>query len=337
MITIKKPLILLIECDKIISKYLNQIFITQNFEIVIVTDVYAAIRKIIECSPDVIICNTVLNGYTGFQIYNLLENSILTTGIPFVLIMKEFNEVDIEMGLELGIDNFIFQPFYENRIIKKVNTILSKIDKHKALEVERFEKLFTHSPVAIAEICNNRIKRVNRAFRDLAGIKEFNANQYHLEDYFEMENNMLLKNSLQRCLKGLDSVCSVKGIQVKNSDVYVDLYMVQINKGVNSCALIQFVESEEINRIVSNGKNDWSISTYLQARKRMAITENEHNDLLTDREIQITTLSAKGYQIKEIADKLGISSRTVEKHRSNVMRKTGTSNIIEAINKVVDF
>jgi two-component system alkaline phosphatase synthesis response regulator PhoP len=271
-------------------------------------------------------------------LYNILENSIFKHGIPFVLIVNEFSKVDIDLGLELGVDNFIFHPFHDKRIIKKVNTLLNKVDKHKAFDIERFEKLFIHSPVAIAEIWNNRIKRVNRAFCKLTGIKEFNTDQYDIEDYFEISKNMSEKNSLRRCFKGLDSVCSMKGIQVKNSDVYVDLYLVQINKGVNSCVLIQFIESPEICTRVSKGQNDWSISTYLQKNEsRMIHSENNHMELLTDREIQITTLSAKGYQIKEIADKLGISSRTVEKHRSNVMRKTGTSNIIEAIAKVVDF
>lgn len=338
MIIPKKTMILIIEYDKINSEYLNQIFIKNNFNVEIVSEVSDAFHKAIELNPDIIICNLELGDCDGFRMYNLLDNSVLKDAIPFVLTMNEFNEADIDLGLELGIDNFIFKPFHEKKIIKKINTILDKVDKHKAFDVERFEKLFIHSPVAMAEICNNRIERVNESFCTLTRIKEFNTDQYDIEDYFEISKNIPVNNSLRRCLKGLDSVCSVKSIQLKNSDVYVDLYMVQINKGVNSCVLIQFIESPEICKWVSEGQNDWSISTYIQNKEsRMTHSENEHIELLTDREIQITTLSAKGYQIKEIAVKLGISCRTVEKHRSNVMRKTGTSNIIEAIAKVVNF
>lgn len=51
----------------------------------------------------------------------------------------------------------------------------------------------------------------------------------------------------------------------------------------------------------------------------------------SEREVEILTLVCKGLSTKEIADKLYISSRTVEKHRANVMTKIGAKNIIEVI------
>ena len=52
---------------------------------------------------------------------------------------------------------------------------------------------------------------------------------------------------------------------------------------------------------------------------------------LTRREQEILNLSAEGLPIKIIASQLGISERTVEKHRSNILHKTNTGNIIEAL------
>ena len=59
--------------------------------------------------------------------------------------------------------------------------------------------------------------------------------------------------------------------------------------------------------------------------------EINHQDILTQREEQILNLSAMGKPIKSIAEQLGISIRTVEKHRSNIIQKTNAGNIIEAI------
>jgi DNA-binding NarL/FixJ family response regulator len=48
---------------------------------------------------------------------------------------------------------------------------------------------------------------------------------------------------------------------------------------------------------------------------------------LTDRERQVLRLVAEGYKTKEIADYLSLSKKTVEKHRSKMMRKLNLSGI----------
>ena len=52
---------------------------------------------------------------------------------------------------------------------------------------------------------------------------------------------------------------------------------------------------------------------------------------LTKRENEILQLSCMGLPIKQISSKLKISDRTVEKHRSNLIEKTGSRNLIEVI------
>lgn len=50
---------------------------------------------------------------------------------------------------------------------------------------------------------------------------------------------------------------------------------------------------------------------------------------LTQRELEVVMLATSGLSNKDIANHLSISFRTVEVHRRNAMRKTGTSNIVE--------
>ena len=53
--------------------------------------------------------------------------------------------------------------------------------------------------------------------------------------------------------------------------------------------------------------------------------------LLSEREIQIVRLVAEGKITKEIADQLFVSVRTVETHRSRIMKKLGVVNTAEMI------
>ena len=49
---------------------------------------------------------------------------------------------------------------------------------------------------------------------------------------------------------------------------------------------------------------------------------------LTDREVEIIRLIEMEYSNRQIAEKLFISERTVETHRKNIFRKTGTNTVI---------
>lgn len=60
----------------------------------------------------------------------------------------------------------------------------------------------------------------------------------------------------------------------------------------------------------------------------MKITDSAYGSL-TSREQEIVRVLAEGLSVKEIADKLFISPKTVENHRTNIMKKLGLHSSIE--------
>jgi DNA-binding NarL/FixJ family response regulator len=56
---------------------------------------------------------------------------------------------------------------------------------------------------------------------------------------------------------------------------------------------------------------------------------------LTEREKEIAILLAKSFSSKEVAVKLDISAKTVENHRTNLMRKLGVHDVAGVIRYVV--
>jgi FixJ family two-component response regulator len=67
----------------------------------------------------------------------------------------------------------------------------------------------------------------------------------------------------------------------------------------------------------------------LQEQNRVDVEFRKRLNSLTPRELDILPLTIAGIPNKEIAQQLGISFRTVELHRTNILRKTGTSNFLE--------
>lgn len=72
-------------------------------------------------------------------------------------------------------------------------------------------------------------------------------------------------------------------------------------------------------RYVSPGISDVVLEGYLDSKQRLK--SDPTAGALTRRERQIVKLIAEGYKYKEIADTLCISVKTVERHRSNLMKK----------------
>ena len=64
---------------------------------------------------------------------------------------------------------------------------------------------------------------------------------------------------------------------------------------------------------------------------------NEEPISLTQREKEVIEFVIDGNTSKEIADKLFISTRTVDTHRSNIMQKLKVKNSISLVNKVKEL
>lgn len=58
--------------------------------------------------------------------------------------------------------------------------------------------------------------------------------------------------------------------------------------------------------------------------------------ILTDRELQVMKAFAAGHSYKEIADQLFISTRTVESHKNNILRKLELETTYEMIRLAID-
>lgn len=70
---------------------------------------------------------------------------------------------------------------------------------------------------------------------------------------------------------------------------------------------------------------------YLPENVRARIAEAQVQ--LTARELQVLKLVCAGWANSAIAEQFSLSPRTVDKHRENILRKLGVSNVVQLINK----
>jgi len=108
-----------------------------------------------------------------------------------------------------------------------------------------------------------------------------------------------------------------------------------ISIGANGYLLKSCAQEELIGAIrkVASGQSYFSTEVTLSLLNPSQ--GNQPTELLTERETEIIKLIAEGFSNKEIGSKLFISHRTVDTHRTNLMKKLDVSNIAGLISYAI--
>jgi len=101
--------------------------------------------------------------------------------------------------------------------------------------------------------------------------------------------------------------------------------------------LLKNTDQEElikVLRIVVQGKKYFSPK--ISEKMIDYMSENTTSeDILSSKENEVLELISKGYTTKKIAERLFVSTRTIETHRSNIIKKLKVKNTAELIKKAV--
>lgn len=104
-----------------------------------------------------------------------------------------------------------------------------------------------------------------------------------------------------------------------------------LKEGIDGYLIKKDSHNELINAIYTIKSGRTYLSSDVNKILIRGLNGTEEQRLLTDREREILVLISKEFTNKQIAEELFISERTVETHRKNIFRKTGTNNLVGLI------
>jgi DNA-binding NarL/FixJ family response regulator len=104
-----------------------------------------------------------------------------------------------------------------------------------------------------------------------------------------------------------------------------------LKAGVNGYVLKKDTHRELLSAIRDVKESKIYLSSDINKMLITNLNNPDEGKLLTDREREILKLIAKEYTNKNIAEALFISERTVETHRKNIFKKTGTNSLVGLI------
>jgi two-component system phosphate regulon response regulator PhoB len=77
-------------------------------------------------SLDLVILDVMLPGMSGLDVFRHLRHSGFNQGVPIVFLTARSDEIDVVIGLELGVDDYITKPFSPRILMARVRSLLRR-------------------------------------------------------------------------------------------------------------------------------------------------------------------------------------------------------------------
>lgn len=343
--------ILVIEDDERLGFTIQNVLKVHHYDVLVTNNGASGIQKAFEYNPDLILCDINMDVVDGYQVYRVLEESSILNRIPFIFLTGSSELEDIRYGMALGADDYVVKPFVNADLIKSIEKRLEKFSTIREEARLGFNQLFNLSPVSIFLFDGSKIYKANQSFTKHVKINEDELIGRKIDD-------LLDTGSLKKIQEKL------KNHRPEKSEIFNDDVTLQIDENVDIQSHLVISEFEKYSSYklyigilsdVNQSKSEIDGNQYageiynLLKHENIKISEalgekitsifkqkslnpkNQTNIFFTKRENEILCLSMEGLPIKVIAGRLGISDRTVEKHRTRLMEKAGANNMIEVI------
>jgi|GEM_PF-236927 len=354
--------ILLIEDDRALALTISNLLRVKGYDVTHAPDGAAGIQKAFSLLPELILCDISMNEISGYDVFNVLKESSATAMIPFVFLTAKSDLKDIRFGMQLGADDYIVKPFEYDELLTSINTRLSKAEAHRRANEEKFIALSMISPYGIYIYQDDRFIEANPSMASTLGYQRNEMLSMGFDDLIVEEDKPVALEKIKRCQRGFEKEIHISfGAMHRDGHIVnLELFGIEGLKVKGRSSLIGMLtlsrpvitEAADLDKLNINDLEDFEQALDLIAGKRSYVSIELINKLISvfhnnneegrerqsdgvvsfsERELEVLGYVCKGLSTKEIADKMFISSRTVEKHRANLMTKTDAKNIIEVI------
>jgi CheY-like chemotaxis protein len=121
----------------------KKILVDAGFDVVPVSNGAAAIKKIAETKPDIIILDIYMPGYTGLEVCEKVKNAPETASVPVLLTVGKLEPYRPEDGAKVKAEGVIIKPFEASDLLSALGRIAEKYN----LNVPQVEAVEIEAPV----------------------------------------------------------------------------------------------------------------------------------------------------------------------------------------------
>jgi CheY-like chemotaxis protein len=123
--------IIVVDDERHIRELLMQAMRPPDFEVHAFPDGGAALVKIHDIRPDLIVCDVVMPGMDGRTFLKQVRRSRDLADVPFIFLSGTQDDAQVAQSLEVGADDFVDKPFHLGRLIAKIRATLRMADRRR--------------------------------------------------------------------------------------------------------------------------------------------------------------------------------------------------------------
>jgi DNA-binding response OmpR family regulator len=121
----RKPRILIVDDDPVITRLLEINFRLEGFQVDWALGGEEALRRVDEVAPDLIILDVMMPGLDGFEVRRRLNELPAGQDIPCIFLSARAQDEDRTRGYALGVDEYVTKPFDPAHLVEMVRRTLA--------------------------------------------------------------------------------------------------------------------------------------------------------------------------------------------------------------------
>ena len=122
---------ILLADDSVTAQNMGRKILTDaGYEVVTVNNGSAALKKILECKPSVVVLDVYMPGYSGLEVCARIKEGRDTEGIPVLLTVGKLEPFRQEDARKVHADAFIIKPFEATELLTALGKLESKSGNH---------------------------------------------------------------------------------------------------------------------------------------------------------------------------------------------------------------
>ncbi len=141
--------ILIVEDDDVVTEAISYNLEWNGYQVEAAADGLSALKLVQTEPPDLIILDIALPKKNGLELCRELRHTEQTAKLPIIMLTARGSEIDKEVGLDAGADDYVTKPFQRSELLARVRALLRRSAYTPEKKEPEQQSILTAGPVRI--------------------------------------------------------------------------------------------------------------------------------------------------------------------------------------------